>query len=191
MYRRQFLSLMACAPVTAFAEPRVRSMELNEKIRKWHINLDGSCVQLSIAMAGIHCNDLNASSLPWNTIYGPAERGGATPSRVAAYCKRRGIDVWNVTGRGLTKQYAQYAVDTGRYAAIGFWEQHFQTLYGQEVHTEADGSKRVVWLICNNQTPHKIDRYSDADFDKYHRESGEWIVVLKRPSSPAPEYIDW
>lgn len=178
-----FLLLLRPGLSTAQERHVVASMGLPAPVTAWYFNPDGSCVQLSIGICGVYCNDMNAASLPFDSAYGPAVRGGSIPSRVSNYCNRRGIQAWNVTGP-TTLEWARFAVDTGRYAAIGLGTQHFQTIYGYDYTTKE-------WLVCNNQTPKQIDRYSEAEFARLHQQSGLWIVVLKRPSSPAPEYVDW
>lgn len=181
------LFLVGLVPTSVSAQsqpPTLYEMQLDEELRKTTMNWCGSCVQWSICTTGFHVNDMNAALLPWDSVYGPQERGGATPNRVASYCNRRGIEAWSVTGRGVTKQWARFAVNTGRYAALGFDAAHFQTVYGYDFKTKE-------WLICDNRCPEKITRYSEAEFDRLHALSGEWIVVLKKPSCPAPEFIDW
>ena len=73
-------------------------MELPVEVRRWYRNPDGSCVQCSIGMCGAWNNVPAATTLLWDTEYGPAVRGGSWPSRVADYCRRRGIRAYNVTG---------------------------------------------------------------------------------------------
>lgn len=162
----------------------ISQMQLEPATRAWFRNPDGSCVQCSIGMTGIHCNDLNAASLLWDTPYGKAERGGSNPSRVANYCNRRGIKAYNVTGWPLTKEWMIWATKTGRFAAIGAGGSHFQTLYGRDPNTN-------TWYVCNNNSTHRVDEYSDDAFKRLHLASGPWIVVLQRPSSENPELVEW
>lgn len=176
------LLLICCA--TAAAEQPVNTMQLSPETRAWFRNPDGSCVQCSIGMAGVHCNDLNAACLLWDTPYGKAERGGSGPQRVAAYCDRRHIEAWNVTGWPTTKAWMQWACKTGRFAAIGAGGSHFQTLYGHDPNTQ-------TWRVCNNNSTHRIDEYSDRAFERLHLASGPWIVVLKRSSSENPQLTKW
>ena len=156
------------------------SMQLSPDTRQWFYNTDGSCVQCSIGLAGVHCNDLNAASLLWDTPYGPAERGGSLPSRVERYCDKRGIVAYSVTGNSTkdTLPWLEWACITGRYAACGAGEAHFQTVYGRD-------KEKGLWFICNNQTPKKIDVYKDADFERLHS-AVKWVVILEKPSSVAP-----
>jgi hypothetical protein len=110
------------------------AVELPAAIRAWYANPDGSCVQCSIGMCGADQNVPAAATLLWDTQYGPAERGGAGPSRVGEYCNRRGIRAFNVTGR-TTWDWMKWAVLTGRGAAIGAGRYHFQTLTGYDPQT--------------------------------------------------------
>lgn len=162
----------------------VSSMQLSTKTRNFYYNPDGSCVQCSIGMIGVHCNDPNAATVLWDTKYGKAIRGGSWPSRVAAYFQERGIRGWNITGEENTFPWMMWAVKTGRYAAIGAGSAHFQTLYGYDF-------KRERWLVCNNQTPGRIDEYDDAAFRRLHMSSGPWIVVLAKPASAPPQLDQW
>jgi len=159
-------------------------MELPATVRAWYRNTDGSCVQCSIGMCGAWSNVPAATTLLWDTPFGPAERGGAWPSRVARYSAKRGIAIWNVTG-SQTIAWMEWAAATGRFAAIGAGQAHFQTLYGRD---KGEG----IWYVCNNQTPTKIDKYNDKQFRSLHLASGQWIVILDAPSPPAvAEYIPW
>ena len=169
--------------VACHAEETVNTMQLSPETRSWFRNPDGSCVQCSIGMAGVHCNDLNAASLLWDTAYGPAERGGSGPGRVANYCNRRKIKAWNVTGDN-TIDWCRWAAKTGRFAAIGAGAVHFQTLYGYDPNLKK-------WYVCNNNSTHKIDEYSEDGFRRLHFASGQWVVVLQKPSSENPELIKW
>jgi hypothetical protein len=163
------------------------SMQLQPETRAWFKNPDGSCVQCSIGMAGVHCNDLNAASLLWDTAYGPAIRGGSWPSRVEAYCDKRGIKAWSVTGNTVedTMPWIVWAAKTGRFAAIGAGTSHFQTLYGYE-----PGADRP-WMVCNNNSTQRIDRYTDREFRQLHAASGPWVVILEKPSSDPPSFVQW
>ncbi len=164
----------------------VRMMSLSPQTRSWYRNPDGSCVQCSIGMAGVHCNDPNAASLLWDTQYGPAERGGSVPSRVEAYCDRRGITAWSVTGATVddTMPWIQWAAKTGRFAAVGCGSRHFQTVYGYD-------QKQKLWYVCNNNSTDRIDRYTDQQFRQLHRDCGPWCVILEKSSSPPPQMVRW
>lgn len=160
------------------------SMRLSIATRNDYWNPDGSCVQCSIGMVGRAANDANAATVLWDTKYGPAIRGGSWPARVSSYFRERGIKGWNVVGEENTIPWMMWAVKTRRFAAIGAGESHFQTLYGYDF-------ERKLWLVCNNQTPGKIDSYTDADFRRLHMASGPWIVVLKNPAAEPPEIVEW
>lgn len=156
-------------------------MDVPADMRAWYRNPDGSCVQCSIGMCGVDQNVPAAATLLWDTKYGPAERGGSWPSRVAGYCRSRGIRAWNVTGE-TTWEWMAWAVATGRGAAIGAGTAHFQTLVG-------GGDS---WLVCNNNSTDRIDEYDAAAFRRLHLASGQWVVVLDYPPHPArPEYVVW
>lgn len=175
--------LVVVAGSVAAADAPIQEMQLPPSVRGWFRNPDGSCVQCSIGMAGVHCNDMNAITLLWDTVYGPRVRGGSSPSRVAGYCNSRGIKAWNVTGQN-TWDWMRWAARTGRFAAIGAGGMHFQTLYGWD-------ADRNVWYVCNNNTPQKIDEYTDPQFQRLHLASGQWVVVLQRSSPEIPEYTEW
>jgi hypothetical protein len=165
---------------------RIQQMDLQARTRSFFRNPDGSCVQCSIGMAGAHCNDANAASLLWDTPFGPAERGGSWPSRVEKYCDARGIRAWSVSGASVddTWPWIEWAAKTGRFAALGAGEAHFQTLYGYD-------PAKNEWLICNNNSTDRIDRYSEAQMKSLHRVSGPWVVILEKPSSVAPVLTKW
>lgn len=161
----------------------VHSMELNTKERNWYFNPDGSCVQLSIGMCGVHCNDMNAATLPFNSVYGPQIRGGSWPGRVANYCNQRKIKAWNITGQPTIK-WIEWAAETNRGAAIGLGTAHFQTLYGWDKEND-------IFLVCNNQTPGRIDKFTRKEFISEHEKSGRWCVILQKPSSRNPQLVQW
>lgn len=160
------------------------AFDIPVEMRKWYRNPDGSCVQCSIGMCGLDQNVPAASTLLWDTQYGARERGGSYPSRVAKYCRKRGIKAYNVTGKE-TWAWMRWAVETGRGCAIGAGSAHFQTLIGYD-----DESKE--WLVCNNNSTHKIDRYDERAFRRLHLASGQWVVILDYPPHP-PElkYVEW
>ena len=161
-------------------------MALDLSIRSKYANPDGSCVQCSLGMVGCHCNDLNAAYLLWDSEFGPAERGGSIPSRVESYCDRRGIKAWSVTGRTPddTWPWLIWAAKTGRFAAFGCGQAHFQTLYGYDPQTKE-------WFVCNNNSTNRIDKYSDSQLRQLHAACGPWVVILEKPSSPPPEIVCW
>jgi hypothetical protein len=161
------------------------AMELPREIREWYSNPDGSCVQCSIGMCGVDQNVPAAATLLWDSEYGPRERGGSYPSRVRNYCDERGIKAWNITGAQNTFEWMKWACRNGMGAAIGAGRAHFQTLYGYD---EDSG----IWYVCNNNSPHRIDEYSEAEFRRLHLASGPWVVILDYPPHPAtPEYRIW
>lgn len=162
------------------------SMRLSAETRSWFRNPDGSCVQCSIGMCGVHANDPNAASLLWDSEHGRAERGGSWPSRVEAYCDRRGIRAWSITGNTVddTLPWCAWAAATGRFAAIGAGTAHFQTLYGYDPESRE-------WMVCNNNTTNHIDRYDHDSFRRLHAASGPWVVVLEKASSDPPRPVKW
>jgi len=164
-------------------DPRLAA-DLPKDIRSWFRNPDGSCVQCSIGMCGVDQNVPAAATLLWDTEYGPRERGGSGPSRVAGYCDRRGIRAFNVTGSS-TWDWMKWAAETGRGAAIGAGSAHFQTLMGYD-------RQSGTWYVCNNNSPSRIDEYDEASFRRLHLASGQWVVVLDYPPHPArPRYFRW
>jgi hypothetical protein len=104
-------------------------------------------------MCGVDQNVPAAATLLWNTEYGPRERGGSGPSRVAGYCDRRGIRAFSITGSS-TWDWMKWAAETGRGAAIGAGSAHFQTLMGYD-------RQSGTWYVCNNNSPSRIDEYSE------------------------------
>lgn len=167
------------------APAKGQSMLLTEDTRGWFRNPDGSCVQCSIGMAGVHCNEPRAATLLWDTEYGEAVRGGSWPDRVAQYCNKRQIKAWNVTGDS-TIDWCRWAGRTGRFAAIGAGARHYQTLYAYD---ESNTAK--PWGVCNNNSPWKIDFYTESGFKQLHYASGPWVVVLKSSSSEPPQLVKW
>jgi len=164
---------------------KANEMELPPEVRAFYRNPDGSCVQCSIGMNGAYLNNINAATLLWDTKYGDAVRGGSWPGRVASYAKERGLKIYNVTGTDwqFMKSWMEWAVKTGRYAAIGAGRAHFQTLYGKDGET---------WKVCNNNSTYKIDQYSEDSFRRLHEASGYWMVILQDvPAPPHPRYVKW
>ena len=160
------------------------AFDIPVELRKWYRNPDGSCVQCSIGMTGIDQNVPAAATLLWDTEYGRRERGGSGPSRVSKYCKKRGIRAYNITGKD-TWAWMRWAVNTGRGAGIGAGRMHFQTLVGYD-------SESKEWLVCNNNSPHKIDRYNESSFRRLHLASGQWVVILDYPPRPPEvQYREW
>ncbi len=169
---------------TTADEPDTYMMQLPPEVRKWFVNPNGSCVQCSIGMVGTWNNVPAATTLLWDTVYGPAVRGGSGPSRVTEYCERRKIQAWNITG-GSTAAWMEWAAKTGRFAAVGAGVRHFQTEYGRDKNDRQ-------WYVCNNNSTQKIDEYSDSEYTQLHQVSGQWVVILKGPAPPPPpEYRQW
>ena len=184
MMKRIFLIMMLVPLLGASGSVPDQALELPAEQRAWFRNPDGSCVQCSIGMCGMDQNVPAAATLLWTTEYGTKVRGGSNPSRVAKYCQERGIRAYNVTGK-TTFDWMRWAVYSGRPAAIGAGRAHFQTLAGYEPKTK-------TWLVCNNNSPTKIDRYSESRFRRLHLSSGQWVVILDYPPHPAcPLYVKW
>ena len=187
MWQMKAFSGLALLLATVSAQQPIaekQTMELPAEVRGWFINPDGSCVQCSIGMCGVWNNVPAATTLLWNTEYGPAVRGGSWPSRVAEYCQQRGIRAFNVTGEN-TWEWMEWAAKTGRFAAIGAGSAHFQTEYGRDYPAGR-------WYVCNNNSPGRIDEYSNAAFRQLHLASGQWVVILDGPAPPPlPQYIRW
>lgn len=182
------LLLLASAVCAQDAEQFSR---LTPEQRAWFRNPDGSCVQCSIGMCGVDQNCPQATFLLWDvTIDGEKYsrvRGGSYPSRVEQYCDRRGIPAYNITGSS-TYDWMKWASRNKRMCAIGCFSAHFQTL----VYYNAAPGDPKPWKVCNNNSPKRIDEYTDAEFRRHHRNSGEWVVILKRPPAPsAPIYAKW
>jgi hypothetical protein len=176
--------LRGCSVSAAEPPATAYRAEIPVEIRELFRNPDGSCVQCSNGMAGWQINVPQLTLLLWNSEYGPAVRGGSSPSRVENYCNQRGIKVYNVTGSG-TWDFMRWAAKTGRFCAIGAGSRHFQFLYGWDPQTNR-------WYVCNNNSPQRIDEYSWTGFQKLHRSSGEWVVVPDYPPMPmAPRYVAW
>ena len=164
-------------------DPRLAA-DLPREIRTWFRNPDGSCVQCSIGMCGVDQNVPAAATLLWDTPYGSRERGGSGPSRVAAYCERREIRAFNITGTS-TWDWMKWAAATGRPAAIGAGSAHFQTLMGYDPSSG-------TWYVCNNNSPSRIDQYDEASFRRLHLASGQWVVILDYPPHPErARYARW
>lgn len=166
-------------------DPRL-SGDVPAELREWYRNLSnpGSCVQCSIGMCGVDQGVSEASTLLWDTRFGKAEHHGSYPSRVAEYARARGMRIYNVTG-AYTYDWMKWACRNGRPVAIGCSTAHFQTLFGHDPQTNE-------WFVCNNNSPQKIDTYTDAQFRRLHEASGQWCVILDYPPSPArANYAAW
>lgn len=165
--------------------PPVSPLQWPADERAWFRNPDGSCVQCSIGMCGVWQNCPQATTLLWDTSYGPRVRGGSNPSRVEAYCDRRQIPAWSITGSDSTFKWMNWAATTNRYAAIGAGGSHFQTL------CYYDPTTKLYW-VCNNNSTFKFDPYTPEQFRSLHMASGPWCVILKTPPPPAyPSFEPW
>lgn len=156
------------------------------EIRAWYRNPDGSCVQCSGGMHGIHMNDPATYTLLWDSKYGRAERGGSYPSRVSAYARARGMPIWNITGEPVW-EWMRWAARTGRLAVpIGAGAAHFQCEWGW------DPASNTWYVHNNNGDPAKVTAYSWTNYQRLHRASGEWLWLLdKQPPPECPRYSAW
>jgi hypothetical protein len=167
----------------AWDDPKLALHVPQEILQKFR-NPDGSCVQCSIGMDGTDQNVPSAAYLLWDSEFGKKVRGGSSPSRVASYCRERGIRVYNITGEP-TFDYMKWAIATGRPVAIGAGTNHFQTLVGHDPATSK-------WYVVNNNGDQRIQEYDDAAFRRLHLASGRWCVILDYPPAPAPaRYVQW
>lgn len=163
-------------------------MELPDEYRAWFRNPDGSCVQCSNGMVGMQVNRPEWTYLLWDSPYGPAVRGGSWPGRVASYARQRGMKLFNVTGNSFadTRPWMIWAANTNRFCAIGAGTAHFQTLYG---YVPADARP---WKVCNNNSPQRIDAYTEEEFRRLHLASGPWVIVPAEPApAPPPRVVEW
>lgn len=187
MWRQKVLSISVLLATTVAASSVLQAqemMELPTQVRVWFRNQQGSCVQASLGMTGAWNNVPAATTLMWDTEYGNAVRGGSWPSRVADYCSQRGIRAFNVTGDS-TFEWMEWAAKTGRFAAIGAGTRHFQTEYGRD-------RPAGLWYVCNNNSPHRIDEYTNDGYRRLHLASGNWVVILDGPAPPPPpRYVRW
>lgn len=166
--------------------PQRPMLQLSKATKELYLNRTGDCVQDSLGMNGASRGNYNAASVVWDTEYGPAQLGGSSPSRVAAYCKARGIPIYNVTGRTVddTIPYAEWAMRNGRGAAIGYFGNHFQYLIGRDY-------QRNTWRVQNNWpgTFEQSYEHTPAQFRANHAASGPWLVIIKGPPpGPDPHY---
>jgi hypothetical protein len=161
----------------------IHCLQVPKPIRIKYPNPDGSCVLLSLGVSGIHSNDPKCTYLPFKSEYGPAERLGANPERIARIFAQRGIKGWNVTGKPSIEM-ARFAVKTGRGCALGFDYEHFQAVWGYDY-------QRKIWLIWDNRYPEFIWEYTEAQFEQMHNRSGRWSVVLEKPGDRIPHPTEW
>jgi hypothetical protein len=138
----------------------------------------GSCVQASISMCGAHHGVPAAESLLVDSPYGPAELGGSTPSRVAAYARRRNMPLYSVEG-SETLSWIEWALRRGCYVGITYGMAHMITA----IAVAEDGS----WFeIVDNNYPAEVRRVGRDVFIREHRiHGGGWCCILQTPG-PAP-----
>jgi hypothetical protein len=136
----------------------------------------GSCVQASLAMCGAHHAVAAAESLLVDSPHGPAVLGGSWPERVERYCRQRGIAAFNVEG-GATIDWIDWALTTGRYAAITYGTAHMITAVGF--------GGAGTYLIVDNNYPGEVRRVRRETFLREHRRyGGGWCVILDTPGPP-------
>ncbi len=147
-------------------------------------NHDGSCVQCTLGMAGVHQNVPAAEWLLWNSAHGSAVRGSSGPTRVRNYCDTRGIAAWSVTGKSWP--WIEWALRTGRTAAVTYGRNHMLWAVG----ISRDG-RQVA--ICDNDSPQRVRWVSRSTFLQQHRLCNQgWAVILQAPPPPGtPELVRW
>lgn len=188
MKKALFAALVLCCSSVLAQHPHVPSVaaQLPNTIRTRYYNTDGSCVQCSNGFAGHTLNIAPFSELLWTTPYGPAERGGAGPSRVARYARERGVRVVNVTGSSTTAWIEQELLN-GRPLSIT-WD------YNHVVSVLDMTADRQWFLVWNNQwRSGKPKWYGRSEFYRRHSVDSRWAVAF--PSYPAPTprgvYTNW
>ena len=164
-----------------------------EECRHIYHNESGSCVYMSVGAAGQYQNCPSASYMPFESIYGAECRGGSWPSRFESDARKRGLNAVSVTG-SATYEWMRWAVINGRWAACGCGTAHFQTVVGYDdagTPEDEDDDSWYVWN-CNDvdRAPDTIYKYTDREFKRLHRASGEWCVVLVNIAT-RPEYPRW
>ncbi|KKN36161.1 hypothetical protein LCGC14_0776440 [marine sediment metagenome] len=173
------LMIVLASPASG-AESNV-AVDLPEEQRVRFRNMDGSCVQCSIGMLGVHMNQLAAELLLWSSPYGPAVRHGSGPSRVREYCNARGIPAFNVTGDTLP--WVEWALLTGRGAAITWGRGHMVTAVGISPN-------RQLFAICDNNSPYRIQWVDRNTFVTKH--GNRWAVIVRGPRPPGvPAVYPW
>lgn len=180
---RMLLALTA----VAFAALSALDQSMPEAQRVRYRNPDGSCVWCSIGMTGVQAANANAASILWNSEYGPAERRGAWPERVAEAARKRGLPIYNVQGQA-TEPWLDWALATGRWAGVTYWQAHMVAAAGMS----EDG--RTI-RICDNNSPWKFQDMPREVFYQRHRvHGGGWAVILQGPPPIpwiAPPQIAW
>ncbi len=71
-----------------------------------------------------------------------------------------------------------------------FWNEDNKPVGGKKQRYRYDYNDKK-WLVCNNNSTHRIDRYDEGAFRNLHLASGPWIVVLQKPSSENPIIVEW
>ena len=175
------LSVVMAASASAEDDLDVLAVDIPVEQRTRFRNSDGSCVQCSIGMVGVHMNLPAAEMLLWTSEYGPRVRGGSGPSRVRAYCNDRNIPAYNITGNTLP--WIEWALKTGRGCAIQWGGNHMVTAVG----ISTDGRR---FAVCDNNSPQRVDWYSREEFTRRHY---PWVVVLwgPAPANQPPAYYPW
>jgi hypothetical protein len=177
--------LLLALPVSAQQQIEYNLVPTDQRTRMR--NPDGSCVQCSIAIAGVHHNIPSAEFLLVDSEYGRKVRGGSYPSRVEGYCRERKIDIWNIEG-SQSMQWIEWALSTGRYVALTFGRAHMQTAVGMS-------ADRQTFFVVDNNSPQRVDTYTRDRFLQLHRtHGGGWCVILKGPvPAPwqAPPFTNW
>jgi hypothetical protein len=172
------------------APPEDSCLWLAQDTLYWFVNTDGSCVQCSISICGVNCNEPAATYLLYDSPYGRKVHGGSYPGRVASYCNDRSIKAWNVTG-DTTIDWCKWAANTGRFAAIGYFSRHFQTLHSYNPKSPKPWGVQNNWYGSEKGKLTPVTYYTDAEFRRLHYQSGPWVVILQRASSEPPEIIEW
>lgn len=151
----------------------------NYKNRVHPTTRQGSCVQASISMCGLHHGVDGAECLLRNDpTHGPAELGGSFPSRTAAYMAKRQIPIFNVEG-SQTMPWIEWALRNGRYAAVTYGQAHMIIASG----ISADGSR--VQIVDNNYPtePRWVTR--DVFLREHRGYAGGWTTILDT-HAPSP-----
>jgi hypothetical protein len=191
---RGFALLLCLVPAGLFAQepakwPAKAYMELPVEVQQFYLNISGDCVQDSNGMIGAHHGDYSMATLVYRTEYGREQMGGSGPGRVAQYCRDRGIPIYNITGRSFedTQPWMDWACKTGRFAAVGCFSRHFQTLWGRDFENDK-------YLVQNNWrgTFGKPYVYTESQFASQHEASGPWVVIRNgAPPALKPVYVKW
>lgn len=186
-----FALLLVAAPTAAQDQ---MNFPPDEAWRFRNFTNPGSCVQCSVGMCGWWQNVPQASYLLYDTDeYGPAVYHGSNPSRVTAYCDRRNIPAYNVTG-STTYDWMKWASRNGRMCAIGCYSSHFQTLlwWNPDPADARPWKVKNNWMVTGTNSVRSFNEFSDSEFRRHHESSGKWVVILKAPPPPVkPKYISW